>query len=71
MTDALSEGQRDADQSLPRRRGPHTDYEHLSELPATTVSAAVSLAQRLGAAIIRVARPDALTLLSDGIRALA
>ena len=44
---------------------PRTHYEHLTELPATTVAAAVSLAQRLSAAIIAVARPDALTLLSD------
>ena len=44
---------------------PRAHYEHLSELPATTVTTAVSLAQRLSAAIIAVARPDALTLLSD------
>ena len=44
---------------------PRAHYEHLSEMPATTISAAVSLAQRLSAAIITVARPDALTLLSD------
>jgi histidine triad (HIT) family protein len=44
---------------------PRAHYEHLTELPATTMAAAVSLAQRLSAAIIAVARPDALTLLSD------
>jgi len=44
---------------------PRAHHEHLSELPATTLVAAVSLAQRLSAAIIVVARPDALTLLSD------
>ena len=44
---------------------PRAHYEHLIELPQPTISAAVSLAQRLSAAIITVARPDALTLLSD------
>jgi len=44
---------------------PRVHFEHLTELPAIAVSAAVSLAQRLGAAITTVARPDALTLLSD------
>ena len=41
---------------------PRAHYEHLSELPATTVTTAVSLAQRLSAAIIAVALADALHL---------
>src|SRR5262245_46479275 len=44
---------------------PRAHYEHLTELPTTTMVAAVSLAQRLSAAIVAVARPDALTLMSD------
>ena len=44
---------------------PRAHFEHLTELPAKALSAAVSLVQRLGAAIATVARPDALTLLSD------
>jgi len=44
---------------------PRAHFEHLVEMPSVTVSAAVSLAQRLAASITTVARPDALTLLSD------
>ena len=44
---------------------PRAHFEHLTEMPAVILTAAVSLAQRLGAAIAAVARPDALTLLSD------
>src|SRR5215831_2205356 len=44
---------------------PRAHYEHLTELPTATMVAAVSLAQRLTEAIVAVARPDALTLLSD------
>jgi histidine triad (HIT) family protein len=44
---------------------PRAHFEHLTEMPTVILTAAVSLAQRLGAAIAAVARPDALTLLSD------
>ena len=44
---------------------PRAHFEHLTEMPTVILTVAVSLAQRVGAAIAAVARPDALTLLSD------
>ncbi len=44
---------------------PHAHFEHLAEVPPPTLAVAMSAAQRISAAIAAVARPDAITLLSD------
>lgn len=43
----------------------HAHFEHLAEMPGPTLAAVLSVAQRMSAAIAAVARPDAITLLSD------
>jgi histidine triad (HIT) family protein len=44
---------------------PRTHHERLPEVPGPTLDAAMRAAQRISAAIARVARPDAITLMSD------
>jgi diadenosine tetraphosphate (Ap4A) HIT family hydrolase len=44
---------------------PRRHVEHLADVPAEVLTDAVRVAQRVTAAIAAVARPDAITLLSD------
>ena len=43
----------------------HAHFEHLVDVPSDVLAAAVSVAQQVTAAIAAVARPAAITLLSD------
>jgi len=44
---------------------PKRHYEHLSEVPQETLASVMRMAQRVSAAVVTVARPDAISLLSD------
>jgi len=44
---------------------PRRHVEHLAEVPSEMLAEVVRVAQRVSAAIAAVARPDAITLLSD------
>ncbi len=44
---------------------PKIHYEHLADVPQETLAAVMRVAQRISAAIHAVARPDAISLLSD------
>lgn len=44
---------------------PKVHYQHLSEVPAETLASVMRMAQHMSAAIGAVARPDAISLLSD------
>src|SRR4030095_9687733 len=44
---------------------PKLHYQHLSEMPVETLASVMRMAQHMSAAIAAVARPDAISLLSD------
>ena len=44
---------------------PRVHYEHLAEIPHQTLSSVMRIAQRVSAAVKTVARPDAISLVSD------
>ena len=44
---------------------PKVHYEHLTDLPIETLTSVMRMAQRVSGAVNRVARPDAISLLSD------
>ena len=44
---------------------PKVHYEYFTDIPAETLSSVLRMAQRVSAAISRVARPDAISLVSD------
>ena len=44
---------------------PKVHYEHLADIPRETLSSVMRTAQRVSAAVNKVARPDAISLVSD------